>query len=106
MGSRGSIIPYFISIKNKGELPITDKRMTRFMISLEEGVNLVWEAMEDMVGGEIYVKKIPSMKVVDIAEEPIGNNIVELKAPIINIASLLEILCILTNFIIVSNNYV
>mgnify|MGYP001248130619 FL=1 len=67
MGSRGSILPYFFSIKNSGELPITDKRMTRFMISLEEGVNLVWEAMEDMIGGEIYVKKIPSMKVIDIA---------------------------------------
>ena len=68
MGSRGSILPYFFSIKNTGEIPITDKRMTRFMISLEEGVNLVWEAIEDMIGGEIYVKKIPSMKVIDIAK--------------------------------------
>ena len=68
MGSRGSILPYFFSIKNKGFLPITDKRMTRFMISLEEGVDLVWEAMKDMIGGEIYVKKIPSMKVIDIAK--------------------------------------
>ena len=67
MGSRGSVIPFFLSIRNKGTLPITDPRMTRFMISLEEGVHLVWHALRDMVGGEIYVKKIPSMKVVDIA---------------------------------------
>lgn len=67
MGSRGSVIPFFMSIKNKGELPITDERMTRFMISLEEGVELVWHAFEDMEGGEIYVKKIPSMKVTDLA---------------------------------------
>ena len=68
MGSRGSVIPFFLSInKDGGILPITDKRMTRFMISLEEGVQLVWHAFEDMKGGEIYVKKIPSMKVTDIA---------------------------------------
>ncbi len=48
-------------------LPITDKRMTRFMISLKEGVELVWNAFDDMAGGEIYVKKIPSMKVTDLA---------------------------------------
>jgi UDP-N-acetylglucosamine 4,6-dehydratase (inverting) len=68
MGSRGSVIPFFMSLKDQGELPITDERMTRFMISLDQGVNLVWHAFEDMVGGEIYVKKIPSMKVVDIAK--------------------------------------
>lgn len=67
MGSRGSVIPFFLSIRNKGVLPITDDRMTRFMISLEQGVELVWHAFEDMVGGEIYVKKIPSMKVTDLA---------------------------------------
>lgn len=67
MGSRGSVIPFFLSIKNKGELPITDARMTRFMITLEQGVELVWHAFEDMIGGEIYVKKIPSMKVTDVA---------------------------------------
>jgi len=67
MGSRGSVIPFFMSIADKGILPITDKRMTRFMISLEEGVELVWHAFKDMKGGEIYVKKIPSMKVTDIA---------------------------------------
>jgi len=68
MGSRGSVIPFFMSIKDKGVLPITDPRMTRFMISLEQGVELVWHAFEDMVGGEIYVKKIPSMKVTDLAD--------------------------------------
>ncbi len=67
MGSRGSVIPFFLSICDKGVLPITDDRMTRFMISLEQGVELVWHAFEDMVGGEIYVKKIPSMKVTDLA---------------------------------------
>jgi UDP-N-acetylglucosamine 4,6-dehydratase/5-epimerase len=67
MGSRGSVIPFFMSIADKGVLPITDERMTRFMISLEQGVELVWHAFEDMQGGEIYVKKIPSMKVTDVA---------------------------------------
>lgn len=67
MGSRGSVIPFFISIAHKGRLPITDDRMTRFMITLEQGVELVWHAFDDMVGGEIYVKKIPSMKIVDVA---------------------------------------
>jgi UDP-N-acetylglucosamine 4,6-dehydratase/5-epimerase len=67
MGSRGSVIPFFLSIRDQGSLPITDPRMTRFMISLEQGVELVWHAFEDMVGGEIYVKKIPSMKVTDLA---------------------------------------
>ena len=68
MGSRGSVIPFFESIKESGEFPITDFEMTRFMITLEQGVELVWKAFDDMVGGEIYVKKIPSMKVVDIAK--------------------------------------
>lgn len=67
MGSRGSVIPFFSSLSFSGILPITDERMTRFMITLEQSVNLVWHALDDMVGGEIYVKKIPSMKVVDIA---------------------------------------
>jgi UDP-N-acetylglucosamine 4,6-dehydratase len=67
MGSRGSVIPFFLSIKDKGVLPITDERMTRFMISLEQGVELVWHAFSDTQGGEIYVKKIPSMRVIDIA---------------------------------------
>lgn len=68
MGSRGSVIPYFLSIAHKGVLPITDERMTRFMITLEEGVELVWHAFDDMEGGEIYVKKIPSMKMTDVAQ--------------------------------------
>lgn len=67
MGSRGSVIPFFVSLANKCSLPITDERMTRFMITLEQGVELVWHAFEDMVGGEIYVKKIPSMNILDIA---------------------------------------
>lgn len=67
MGSRGSVIPFFMSIRDRGVLPITDDRMTRFMISLEQGVELVWHAFADMQGGEIYVKKIPSMKVTDLA---------------------------------------
>lgn len=67
MGSRGSVIPFFMSIRDQGALPITDVRMTRFMISLEQGVKLVWDAFGDMEGGEIYVKKIPSMKVTDLA---------------------------------------
>lgn len=68
MGSRGSVIPFFMSIADKGTLPITDERMTRFMITLEQGVELVWHAFDDMVGGEIYVKKIPSMNIMDIAK--------------------------------------
>jgi UDP-N-acetylglucosamine 4,6-dehydratase len=67
MGSRGSVIPFFMTLAHKGVLPITDTRMTRFMITLEEGVDLVWRAFDDMAGGEIYVKKIPSMLVTDIA---------------------------------------
>ncbi|GHT66642.1 UDP-N-acetylglucosamine 4,6-dehydratase (inverting) [Spirochaetia bacterium] len=67
MGSRGSVIPFFIDQAKTGKLTITDDRMTRFMITLEQGVELVWHAFNDMEGGEIYVKKIPSMKLVDIA---------------------------------------
>ena len=68
MGSRGSVIPFFMSLADTGRLPITDVRMTRFMISLEQAVELVWHAFEDMVGGEIYVRKIPSMTITDIAK--------------------------------------
>lgn len=67
MGSRGSVIPFFLSIKDKGVIPVTDPEMTRFMITLEQGVELVWHAFDDMEGGEIYVKKIPSMRVTDVA---------------------------------------
>ncbi len=68
MGSRGSVIPFFLSRAHSGILPITDAKMTRFMITLEQGVDLVWRAFEDMSGGEIYVKKIPSMGILDIAK--------------------------------------
>jgi UDP-N-acetylglucosamine 4,6-dehydratase/5-epimerase len=68
MGSRGSVIPFFRSLAATGEIPITDIKMTRFMISIEQGIDLVLHAFSDMVGGEIYVRKIPSMKVVDVAE--------------------------------------
>jgi len=68
MGSRGSVIPFFEKMKETGTLPITDPRMTRFWITLEEGVGLVLTALEKMHGGEIFVKKIPSMKVTDLAE--------------------------------------
>ena len=56
-----------MSLAHTGTLPITDTRMTRFMITLEQGVELVWHAFDDMQGGEIYVKKIPSMTILDIA---------------------------------------
>ena len=68
MGSRGSVIPFFMKLEDKKSLPITDPQMTRFMITLEQGVELVWHAFNDMIGGEIYIKKIPSMRVVDIAK--------------------------------------
>jgi UDP-N-acetylglucosamine 4,6-dehydratase/5-epimerase len=68
MGSRGSVIPFFMNQAETGVLTITDTRMTRFMITLEQGVELVWHAFEDMLGGEIYVKKIPSMSITDIAK--------------------------------------
>jgi UDP-N-acetylglucosamine 4,6-dehydratase/5-epimerase len=67
MGSRGSVIPFFLSLADQGTLPVTDERMTRFMITLEQAVDLVWRALDDMVGGEIYVKKIPSMNITEIA---------------------------------------
>ena len=69
MGSRGSVIPFFIrQAKMGGCITITDEKMTRFMITLEAGVKLVWHAFSDMSGGEIYVKKIPSMNIMDIAK--------------------------------------
>lgn len=68
MGSRGSVIPFFTSLPKGTPTPITDEKMTRFMISLEEGVSLVWSALQEMTNGEIFVKKIPSMRVVDIAK--------------------------------------
>ena len=68
MGSRGSVIPFFLSKRDSGVLPITDERMTRFNISLDEGVDLVLHALEKMWGGEIFVPKIPSYRITDVAE--------------------------------------
>ena len=68
MGSRGSVIPFFQKKASTGSLPITDPKMTRFMITIKEAIHLVWHALEDAIGGEIYVHKIPSMNIMDIAE--------------------------------------
>ena len=68
MGSRGSVIPFFIKKKADGVLPITDPNMTRFNISLEEGVEMVLFAVEHAFGGEIFVPKIPSYKILDVAK--------------------------------------
>lgn len=68
MGSRGSVIPFFLNKRQEGMLPITDERMTRFNITLDEGVQLVLFAIENMWGGEIFVPKIPSYKITDVAE--------------------------------------
>ncbi len=67
MGSRGSVIPFFIEKKKEGVLPITHDEMTRFNISLQDGVNMVMYAIEHHIGGEIFVPKIPSYKITDIA---------------------------------------
>ncbi|NBW34978.1 MAG: UDP-N-acetylglucosamine 4,6-dehydratase (inverting) [Cytophagia bacterium] len=67
MGSNGSVMPFFLKKKSEGVLPITDKRMTRFNISLEDGCAMVFYAIENAWGGEIFVPKIPSYKVVDVA---------------------------------------
>lgn len=68
IGSRGSIIPLFKEQKNRGTITITDKRMTRFWITLEDGVEFVIKSLEKMHGGEVFVPRIPSMKVLDFAE--------------------------------------
>ena len=68
MGSRGSVIPFFIGKKAEGVLPITHEEMTRFNISLQDGVNLVMFALENHLGGEIFIPKIPSYKILDVAE--------------------------------------
>jgi FlaA1/EpsC-like NDP-sugar epimerase len=68
MGSRGSVIPFFLKQKDKGFLPITDERMTRFNITLNSGVEFVLSSLERMWGGEIFVPKIPSYKITDIAQ--------------------------------------
>lgn len=68
MGSRGSVIPFFLDRKKTGVLPITDPRMTRFNITLDEGVDLVLHSLEHSLGGEILVPKIPSYRITDVAE--------------------------------------
>ena len=68
MGSRGSVIPFFLGKRNEGVLPITHEEMTRFNISLQDGVNMVMHALENHLGGEIFVPKIPSYKILDVAE--------------------------------------
>lgn len=68
MGSRGSVIPFFLKKRAEGCLPITDPRMTRFWISLDQGIDLVLHALEQAAGGEIFIPKIPSMKITDLAE--------------------------------------
>ncbi|GIP19101.1 UDP-N-acetylglucosamine 4,6-dehydratase (inverting) [Paenibacillus montaniterrae] len=67
VGSRGSVVPYFKSIKHTGVLPVTDERMTRFWITLDQGVQFVLDSLKRMYGGEIFVPKIPSMRVIDLA---------------------------------------
>ncbi|MBA4416969.1 MAG: UDP-N-acetylglucosamine 4,6-dehydratase (inverting) [Syntrophus sp. (in: bacteria)] len=67
-GSRGSVIPFFLRLRESGILPITDPRMTRFWITLEQGVNFVLSSLKHMVGGELFVPKIPSMNIVDLAK--------------------------------------
>lgn len=68
MGSRGSVIPFFLARRASGVLPITDPEMTRFNISLDEGVDMVLHAMEHAMGGEIFVPRIPSFRITDLAE--------------------------------------
>ncbi|CAE6881069.1 UDP-N-acetylglucosamine 4,6-dehydratase (inverting) [Vibrio sp. B1FLJ16] len=68
MGSRGSVIPFFLNKRSEGVLPITHEEMTRFNISLQDGVNMVMYALEHHLGGEIFIPKIPSYKILDIAE--------------------------------------
>jgi len=68
LGSRGSVVPFFMNKRKEGVLPITDRKMTRFNISLEEGVDLVLYALENALGSEIFVPKIPSYKIIDVAE--------------------------------------
>ena len=67
-GSRGSVIPFFLKCRETGMLPITDPRMTRFWITLEQGVKFVLKCLEEMVGGELFVPKLPSMNILDLAK--------------------------------------
>ena len=67
MGSRGSVIPFFMAKKKSGVLPITDPQMTRFNITLDEGVKMVMKALDEALGGELFVPKIPSYRITDVA---------------------------------------
>ena len=68
VGSRGSVVPVFLKQKESGRVTLTDDRMTRFWLSLEQGVHFVIECIEEMHGGEVFVPKIPSMKMIDLAK--------------------------------------
>lgn len=68
VGSRGSVVPFFQKVKETGKVPITDERMTRFWITLDQGVQFVIDNLERMHGGEIFIPKIPSMTVIDLAK--------------------------------------
>ena len=83
VGSRGSVIPYFLSTSKKGIINITDIRMTRFMITLEDAIKMVWFAFDDMKGGEIFIKKIPSIDILTIAnavDEKAKKNLIGIRA--------------------------
>jgi UDP-N-acetylglucosamine 4,6-dehydratase len=67
VGSRGSVVPFFMKMKETGTIPITDERMTRFWITLDQGVQFVLQSLTSMNGGEIFIPKIPSMKITDLA---------------------------------------
>ncbi|MDD5529872.1 MAG: UDP-N-acetylglucosamine 4,6-dehydratase (inverting) [bacterium] len=77
VGSRGSVIPFFLNLAKQGvkKLPLTDERMTRFWITLEQGVDWVIDILKDSKGGEIFVPKIPSMRIVDLVKAISGNNL-------------------------------
>jgi UDP-N-acetylglucosamine 4,6-dehydratase len=68
VGSRGSVIPFFLKCRENGYFPITDPRMTRFWITIDQGVNFVLDCLERMVGGELFVPKLPSMNIMDLAK--------------------------------------
>jgi len=80
LGSRGSVVPFFIKLKNDGviKMPVTDERMTRFWLTLDQGINLVCTALNKGVGGEIFVPKIPSMKILDLVKAITGNGFYEI----------------------------
>jgi UDP-N-acetylglucosamine 4,6-dehydratase len=67
-GSRGSVVPFFKKVRHTGVVPITDERMTRFWITLEQGVNFVLRSLEEMQGGEVFIPKIPSLRILDLAD--------------------------------------